>query len=418
MDGMSYKEMVSDFENLISEYELYDYKIFLFGFCNASLELADLIIENGFSITAILDNSEAKQGEVYKSVPTCYPAEIFSYIGEEDISHTIVLISSRYYSAMRKQLNELGYNGEIRKIIDYNTYADYSLSLDTIARMKKREEHGERLVRELEVKYPNHFKTYFPFFALGDVYIAMSYWSAFAYSREIEEVVFCVPSKVLSDIIHMFGNYKVEIFDQRELDAMIQASLYTFDKKAFIAHQDRPYVINLSKALYVKKISLEKMYCSGVYGLDKNTKPEIPQYSNYIYSDIDNIPPNRSIILSPHAKSVIAIHEKIWKSAVNYYSSLGYKCFTNVVGNEKPIEGTQAISPSVLEMKSVVERAGIFIGIRSGLCDVIREAKAKKIALYPDYCYCDTNWKAIEIYWIDKFDYNVVATEDIQWENF
>ena len=53
-----------------------------------------------------------------------------------------------------------------------------------------------------------------------------------------------------------------------------------------------------------------------------------------------------------------------------------------------------------MKMRSVVERAGTFVGIRSGLCDIIRDAKAKKIAIYPDYNYCDTRWKAIDIYYI------------------
>lgn len=67
-------------------------------------------------------------------------------------------------------------------------------------------------------------------------------------------------------------------------------------------------------------------------------------------------------------------------------------------------------------MRSVVEMAGIFIGIRSGMCDILREARAKKIALYPDYNYSDTRWKAIEMYYIDNFEYNLLATEDIEWE--
>ena len=94
---------------------------------------------------------------------------------------------------------------------------------------------------------------------------------------------------------------------------------------------------------------------------------------------------------------------------------MGYKWYTNVVGDEKPLIGTESISPSLLELRSVVERAGTFVGIRSGLCDVIREAKAKKIALYPDYNYCDTKWKTIEMYWINQFDYNLLATEEIKW---
>ncbi|MXP75912.1 hypothetical protein GN277_11115 [Lachnospiraceae bacterium WCA-9-b2] len=66
-------------------------------------------------------------------------------------------------------------------------------------------------------------------------------------------------------------------------------------------------------------------------------------------------------------------------------------------------------------MKSVVERAGTFIGIRSGMCDVIRTAKCRKIALYPDYNYCDTKWKGIDIYEISEFE-NIFIKSDFVWK--
>ena len=244
----------------------------------------------------------------------------------------------------------------------------------------------------------------------------MSYWGAFAEKRGIDNVVFCVPNPVLVDVIHMFGDYHVEVYEQKELDAMIQAALYTHDKNTFIAHQDRPYVVNLSKALYIKKIPLEQIYCCGVYGLPKDTVATKPNANRLVYKDIENIPKGKAVIFSPYAKSVTALDPKVWEKAANHYNGMGYKCYTNVVGDEKPLAGTESISPSLLELRSVVERAGTFIGIRSGLCDLIREAKAKKIALYPDYNYCDTKWKAIEMYWIEQFEYNLLVTEEIKWE--
>lgn len=417
MEANIYNEMKCNLENLIYNGALSRKKTILFGHCNATLELIDFLESKSIKATAILDNSESKQGLEYKGTPVVFPNQINSLAGDNPEQDSIVLITSRFYASMQKQLRELGYKGPIRKIIDYNTYADYSLSEETIARMTAREQHGEQLLSALSDKYPGYFKTFCPFNALGDVYFALSYWPAFANKRNIGDVVFCVPSKVLKVIISMFGDYPVEVYEQKELDAMIQAALYTRDENSYIAHQDRPYVINLHRALYIKKIPLEQIYCCGVYGLPKDTIPEVPSFNNQIYNKIDKIPKGKSVVFSPYAKSVTALDSNIWESAVEYYSSKGYTCFTNVVGDEIPLDGTQAISPSLLEMKSVVEQAGTFIGIRSGLCDIIREAHAKKIALYPDYNYCDTKWKAIDIYWINQFEYNLLATEEIKWEN-
>jgi hypothetical protein len=417
MERQNYEEMTDNLNSIDEELDLSDRKIILFAHCNATLELVDLLEKKGLSPAAILDNNPDKQGIEYKGVKVIYPEQLKEVLengtGEAD---SVVLITSRFYSSMQKQLRLLGYTGPIRKLIDYNTYADYSLLEDTIERMTSRERHGEALLEELVKEYPGYFKMFCPFNAIGDIYFMISYYPAFARRRGIEKVVFCVVRQTLADVIHMFDeNYCVKVYEQKELDAMIQAALYTGDKSSFIAHQDRPYVINLSKALYIKKIPLEQIYCCGVYGLPKDTEAAKPSGVMPGYAKIEDIPQGRSIVFSPYAKSVPAIGHEIWRDAVNFYNSRGYKCYTNVVDDELPLEGTDAISPSLMEMRSVVERAGTFVGIRSGLCDILREAKAKKIALYPDYNYSDTKWKAIDMYYIEQFDYNIVAVDKIDW---
>jgi hypothetical protein len=416
MEKKLYDEMVHNVQDLRKSMDLASKNVFVFGHCNASLELIDLLDSLGIQTQAILDNSENKKGISYKGVTVIYPDEILSIAGEERARDSIVLIVSRFYASMVRQLKELGYRGSVRKVIDYNSYAEYSLAEDTIARMWDRKQHGKEMLDALSDKYNGYYKVFCPFNALGDIYFMCSYWKSYAAKHSISEVVFCVTGKVLADVIHMFEDYSVEIFGQKELDAMIQAVIYENRQDCFIAHQDRPYVVSLQKALYIKKIPLEQIYCCGVYGLPADTKPAIPRDDLPVYDGISDIPEGKSVIFSPYAKSVVAISDSLWKKAVDYYSGCGYKCFTNVVGDEKPLEGTEGISPTIAQMRSVVERAGVFIGIRSGMCDILREAKAKKIALYPDYNYSDTRWKAIEMYHIDKFDYNLLATEDIEWE--
>ena len=416
MEKNLYDEMVENIDNLDDEMHLSGKKIFLFGHCNATLELIDLLESKEIKTTAILDNSDAKQGQRYKGAVVVFPNQILTMTGTNPETDSVVLIASRFYASMLQQLREIGYEGPVRKVIDYNTYAEYSLSEDTITRMKARERHGAELLGELSQRYSKHFKVFCPFNALGDIYFMISYWPAYARKMNITDVVFCVLNNALADVIHMFGDYHVEIYEQKELDAMIQSAIYTKDENCFIAHQDRPYVVNLTKALYIKRIPLEQIYCCGVYGLPTGTEPAKPNVSKYIFKDIQSIPEGKAVIFSPYAKSVTAIDRKVWESAVDYYTKVGYKCYTNVIGDEKPLDGTDAISPSLLELRSVVERAGTFVGIRSGLCDILREANAKKIALYPDYNYCDTKWKSIEMYYIEQFEYNLLATEVIEWE--
>lgn len=379
-------------------------KVYLFGHCDATIRLAESLIDMGIIPVAILDNNSQKYEILYKGIPVVNPSNILSNNQE----NTAVLIVHRAYETMKKQLRELGFIGEICKIADYNSFSEYSLSETTIKSKVQRLRRGREIIEELRNKYKGSFFVLCPFRALGDVYLCMSYLPEYLSKRDILHCVICVTGKSTADVVTLFGKYDVEIYSQEELDCAIQACIYENTTDTFIAHQDRPYVVNLDKALHLKKIPLEMMYRCGVFGLSPDSKPDRPKNWEECTAPI-NI--GKSVILSPYAKSVPDICESVWSEIIRVYNAAGYNVYTNICGDERPIEGTIGIRPRLCEMKSLVEKAGVFIGIRSGLCDIIREANCRKIALYPDYYYCDTRWKAIDIYELEGFE-NIVVKDN------
>lgn len=411
LEEQYYKEMVENCEKIEQNNVLNkNKKIFLFGHCNATEKLAEFLMSKGYTITAILDNSTAKHGNIYRAIPIVPPEQVLS----EPEEQVIVCIVTRFFASMVQQLREFGFHGDVLKLVDYNTYAEYSLSHETMEKKQKRIEFGKHKLNDLKRSYPNYFRIFCPFAALGDIYFCMSYLPLFLKLRNKDKYLVCVVGNACAKVVSLFDDCPVIVMEQKDLDAAIQAELYMQDDLAFIAHQDRPYVVNLSKALYRQKITLEKIYCCGVFGLPLTVKPRSPKFLKR-YDRLNEIPFGKSIILSPYAKSVTAIKAEIWVQIVQEYQSKGYSCYTNVVGNEMPLPDTIPISPSIDEIQSLVEWAGTFIGIRSGICDVIREASCRKIALYPDYYYCDTRWKAIDIYWLNNWE-NIVVGEDFQWK--
>ena len=413
MDKLHYEEMLLNFESLMQENALQGKQIYLFGHCNATEELADLLLEKGFFPTGILDNNSSKHGNQYRDIPVVPPAYIVDYEKEENDKNKIVCIVARAYAAMNNQLKRLGYKGSVRKLVDYNSFAEYSLSEDTVIRMQARVERGKVVLDRLEKKYPSYFRILCPFSALGDIYIMMSYLPHFLKKRNVQNAVICVVGNACAQVVHLFGEYQTEVYSQKDMDELIQASLYTEDTHSFIAHQDRPYVVNLHKALYIKCIPLEQIYCCGVFGLPLGTKPFRPVKFEP-YKELEMIEKGNAVVFSPYAKSVTTFSSGFWKVIVDDYLRRGFQCFTNVIGEEQPLEGTLPISPSISEVRSVVERAGHFVGIRSGLCDVLRDADCEKIALYPDYNYCDTKWTAIDMYALEGWE-NMVVREDFEW---
>ena len=410
MDKLHFEELKKNLSEMECSGELTNKRIYVFGHCNASEVLVDCLLEKGYNLSSILDNNVAKQGSSYKGIQIVSPTKIL----EEESTECLVCIVARAYAAMVDQLKHLGYKGQIRKLVDYNSYADYSLSQDTVERMWLRVERGKEQLARLRERYPGYLKILCPFAALGDVYYMMSYLPHYLKKRNALGCVIGVIGNACANVVRLFGAYNLEVFSQKDMDEIIQAALYTQDVQTFIPHQDRPYVVDLHKALYVKKISFEQIYCCGVFGLPADTQPYVPGCFKK-YKDLDSVKAGKTVILSPSAKSVTALPNGLWMQIVKDYKSKGYQCFTNVVGEEKPLEGTSPISPAISEIRSVVEKAGIFIGIRSGLCDVLRTAKAEKIALYPDYNYSDTKWKAIDIYSIEGWE-NIEVKDGFEWK--
>ena len=359
MEAQYYRAMTENLEEIEQAGILEHKKIFLFGHCHATEELADLLLGKGYAVSAILDNNAVKHGNDYRGIVIQAPQEIIREAGED----VIVCIAARAYAAMTEQLRRLGFQGMIRKLVDYNSYADYSLSEETINRMTLRRQRGEILFSGLKEKYPDRFRFLCPFAALGDIYIMMSYLPHFLSKRGIDKCVVGVIGNACAQVVRLFGSYPVEVLSQRDMDEMIQAALYEQDADTYIPHQDRPYVVKLSNALYIKPITLEQMYCCGVFGLPWGTKPFEP-VGFLEYGELETIREGEAVIFSPYAKSVTSLPAAIWEQVVAHYKAKGYQCFTNVAGEEKPLAGTAAISPKILEMKSVVERAGTYVGIR------------------------------------------------------
>lgn len=398
MDRIYYEEMKKNFDTLLQEDTVQRRHIYLFGHCNATEKLAVLFMENNCVVEGILDNNVSKHGTVFKGIPIVSPCEVMKNPGRD----TLVCVAARAYAAMSEQLSRIGYKGEIRKMVSYDTYTVYSLSETTVLKMEKRLERGLRHLEKQKKKYRECFRVYCPFSALGDVYYAMSYLQYFLEKKSIRQCVVFTIGSSCADVAEMFGIGYVEALSQIEMDESIQAVLYMGDSGAYVPHQDRPYVAELAKVLQLKKISLEMIYRCGVYGLHQNSMPYKPvrlHKSDYL----ERILPGKAVILSPYAKSVTSIPDECWRQIIRHYEGKGYQIFTNVSGDEVELEGTLGLKVKLSEMQSVVERAGTFIGIRSGLCDVIREAVCKKIVLYPDCYYSDTRWKMDEIYHLDGF---------------
>ena len=120
MDKLHYEEMKSNLNRLIRENHIQDKRIYLFGHCNATEELAKLLLAKGFSVEAILDNNDAKCGKEFLGIPVQTPRTILA----DKRGQTVVCIVARAYAEMMNQLRCMGYREPVYKLAEYNSFAE------------------------------------------------------------------------------------------------------------------------------------------------------------------------------------------------------------------------------------------------------------------------------------------------------
>jgi hypothetical protein len=398
-------EMIRALDARIRACSLDGRAVFLFGHCNATEEMADHLLSRGILPVAILDNSTSKQGLTYRGIPII-PPERIQYHGAEG---SVVLIATRFYAEMSAQLRRLGYGGEIVQVVEYDSFTEYSLSDETLERMTARMRRGRDTLERIRARYPSCHLVVCPNDALGDVYWAMAFLPAYCARHGIGEFVVILTGSGCRQVAEMFVPENVVTLGHAEMDELVQAMIFTHEGNSIIAHHDRPYTDNIIRWLDKHFLSFVDYYRCAVFGLAKDTPP-IPPAHLAPFENREQIPKGRAVILSPHAKSVVKPESGFWEEIAENYSRQGFKIHTNTSGDETPIRGTEPLCAPLAQMTAAAEHAGTFIGLRSGLCDVLFSANCRKVVVFPDCHYSTTTHKVADFFALPGWERIIVRT--------
>jgi len=366
--------------------------VYAFGHTAATEQIRARLGRYEIALTGILDNNRAKQDSSLHGVPVIPPSAV------ADVSlPSVVLIASRFHSEMRQQLLDLGYAGEIIRVGKLSIGTDTASGGD-ISR-------GARLLDQLRVAHPERHLVLCPFGALGDVYWALAYFPAFAAARWLPPAGVAVVGEGCRQVARLFGHADVHSLTQVEMDDLVGAVVDGGAQDATIAHHDRPYGDGAPvRALDERFVAFTDIYRDLVYKLPAQSRPHAPSRDTLRQarptepSWARKIPRGRSVLMAPHAKSVVPVPRSFWEHTAERHVSQGDVVATLVHGHEEPVPGTMALEIPISEMLDAVEHAGTFIGLRSGLCDVVHTARARKIHVFPDAYYSTTPYKVADFF--------------------
>lgn len=376
------KDIRNKIRELSNKKQLEGKRIFLFG-CNTYTErINNFLYEEEYMLSGIIDNDKGKQGKKICNVVVCAP-ECVEW-GED----CVVLVASGHWAAMTRQIRQLSDKVKIFVLADiakgiekWEMKEQFWMEENYDIEVKKLCQ-GEEVYKRLKQEEPLFV---FPFPSIGDAFLVGVYIKEFESARS-QDMKFVTGSKGAYKIMQMFGVKKVARVSQQELEALYKYVSYNgiTDDNVIVCN----WMFIFEVMARYKKIVFSKFCAKYIFRLEDNCQMNFPSIwdKNLKNSELINkgLIRGRSIILSPYATSMEELPSQFWEVLARKLSKMNYCVFTNIAGRQRPVKQTIGLEIPLEQAGNYLEFAGYFIGLRSGLCDIVGQSQCKKIVIFRD----------------------------------
>ncbi len=246
---------------------------------------------------------------------------------------------------------------------------------------------GKKVYHDLRKQTQQKKLLLFPYRSIGDMYILGVYKRA-GNERFTAGSQLVVAGEICKKVAQQMGFRKVIAIAQEDMYALIrlvdacreklpdvEILHYNYSFPGIAADLSNQYRINFYQNY--QYLVFGKEY-KGLFRVEENRKDAVA------YCQKHKICKGKSVILSPYAKSILSVPLVFWETLAGLLQKAGYQVYTNCGGKQElPVIGTKKICFPIEIANGVVEYAGYFIGLRSGLCDLISCAECCKVIIYP-----------------------------------
>lgn len=222
----------------------------------------------------------------------------------------------------------------------------------------------------------------------GDVYLSAAYIKHCEQRHnKIENAVFAVNGSNAYKVASLLEIQNVPIvkLTEKEAYSLVHLTRFVGETNVDIEYlhymSDYPmYTCFLIRLAGLHDTGFMDLYRDFVFGGEVFDLPT-PQWEScerFVDSD-------KKVLLAPAANSIAeGPADSFWCRLAGELKRLGYEVYTNAVDGEKPVEGTKSVFIPYKKLASFLDKNTIFIGYRSGLCDLAASLECKKIIIYPN----------------------------------
>ncbi len=339
----------------------------------------------GLKLSYIADNNPNKQGVIKLGIETC------SVVSLKEIENLAILVSGLYASEISQQLKNLGYQEDI----DYVLLAYEKNSQERDIEKQNKFDTGIRkgfdICMGMKEKYGEKPIWLMHQISLGDLYLFSLLLPGVMGKASVSEcdVVLVVARKTTAHFAEVLGYKQVELVPLEDMYFSLLPLVRLMGDELNLHNA----VYHGTDEVFVRMINYTSIdfldsFKKGVFYLDDDvelTYPSFPHRDEVVGKlfEENKLVPGKTILISPYATHFMpSITDGQWETLVDLLVQKGYTVCTNCAPGETPIKGTKGVFVLLEDCEYFVEKAGGFIGVRSGLCDVICQADSKKVVIY------------------------------------
>ncbi len=366
--------------------------VYIFGCTMYARDIRDCLINNGLHFCGIIDNNISKIGTECLGFIIKSPSEALIPYNK----NATVVICSKYSHEMKCQLIAMGYNESSFIVVEL--YDGNSNLEETETAMMAVEKGYDAYWSIIKGKADDCVLFLFPYPGTGDIYMGCTYLPAYISENDIKNYILIVTDNKSKRVCELFGENDIQVISQSEMDEILKAWEFLGSELMNI----KPLLHwgwRCKRYLYSDKypqVTFNEMFVYDTFEFSEEPMRTLPKkVSNEVveaFFEENELIPNKTVILAPYAGSFISeIPDVFWEAIASNLTDKGYKVCTNSCGPKEPVvKGTVSVFFPFEIAVDIVNKAGGFIGVRSGLCDIISSSNAQIIILY-EYGFNATN---------------------------
>lgn len=365
---------------IIRQRKIREKKVYLFGVSDNTRQIIQMLRNYKIEPICVIDNDITKQGGFCARIPVVALEMVPNLTAEENV----FFLYSGYWREMFAQLEN--YNVK-RKQIHILFKKKESLVNLLYSSWK-----GKVVYRDLTRKYGRLPIFLCPYTGTGDIYLIGTFWKEYIEKNGIDNYIFVVISNACKKVAMMFNIKNVEVLTKK-IECYHLLNYYKLcpdnvDIKILNDCWPQVHTNQLEWFRGYKGLGFMELFRKYVFDLADTALPQHPVYKN-VEGEINHLFAKEkvkfggTVVLSPYANTLSDLPDEFWKLLVKKLKKKGFIVCTNSSGETEPaIEGTFPVFFPLNIAPQFITAAGYFVGIRSGFCDVISGANAKKIILY------------------------------------